>query len=548
MAFWNTKLRFFYLVFMQAVCLASGPVGADWQAGEAAMQRGDHKAALREWLPLAEQGYAKVQFNLGMMYLQGLGTDIDTGKAIEWLTKAAKSGVANAQFNLGGLYARGVGTDVDPGLAVDWFRQAAEQGHADAAYLLASAYAGGRGITQNDVEAVKWFRKAALFGNPQAQNDLGGIYSAGVLGQPQDMVEAAKWFRLAAEQNFPVAQANLALMYIGGQGVEQDEKVAVDLFRKAAEAGFDKAQFNLGLAYLAGLSVNQDQSEAINWFKKAAQQGHEKAQLKLAELGEDVGLPGNPINRLDKSASEEPRTEQKLPAKEFVAKSSATPEIGLQGESRQLNKTPVRNQEARILTAVSPSYVQPGELSPNHERGEVAESTTLPTAAEKSLDINSIIGKAKTKAEEGNPNDQYYLAGLYFQGTGIEKDLSLARYWFTKAATQGHRKAQYLLGSIYLKGLGIEANEEVGLHWLLLSAEQGYGRALYQLGLMKHRDAGEGDSSDNRAVSADYFYRAGQAFVAEGNQKGAKKAATALIKTAPNSPLNGQLSRAIESL
>ena len=33
----------------------------------AAAKRGDYATALREWRPLAEQGYAKAQFNLGVM-------------------------------------------------------------------------------------------------------------------------------------------------------------------------------------------------------------------------------------------------------------------------------------------------------------------------------------------------------------------------------------------------------------------------------------------------------------------------------------------------
>ena len=38
---------------------------ADFQKGVDAYDRGDYAAALREWKPLAEQGHASAQFNLG---------------------------------------------------------------------------------------------------------------------------------------------------------------------------------------------------------------------------------------------------------------------------------------------------------------------------------------------------------------------------------------------------------------------------------------------------------------------------------------------------
>ena len=45
----------------------------DLQAGWEAYERGDFEAVLREWRPLAEQGNANAQFNLGIMYQTGEG-------------------------------------------------------------------------------------------------------------------------------------------------------------------------------------------------------------------------------------------------------------------------------------------------------------------------------------------------------------------------------------------------------------------------------------------------------------------------------------------
>ena len=47
--------------------------GADFQKGETSFQSGDYATALREWTPLAQQGHANAQYNLGWMYRKGNG-------------------------------------------------------------------------------------------------------------------------------------------------------------------------------------------------------------------------------------------------------------------------------------------------------------------------------------------------------------------------------------------------------------------------------------------------------------------------------------------
>jgi TPR repeat protein len=67
-------------------------LAADFQAGFAAAQKGDYAAALREWTPLAEQGDAEAQFNLGVMYFEGQGDLQDYVTAHMWANIAAVNG------------------------------------------------------------------------------------------------------------------------------------------------------------------------------------------------------------------------------------------------------------------------------------------------------------------------------------------------------------------------------------------------------------------------------------------------------------------------
>ncbi len=54
------------------VFMLASPVLADFQAGFDAYNGGDYDTALKEFRPLAEQGHAQAQVNLGIIYSQGL--------------------------------------------------------------------------------------------------------------------------------------------------------------------------------------------------------------------------------------------------------------------------------------------------------------------------------------------------------------------------------------------------------------------------------------------------------------------------------------------
>ncbi|MEK9941784.1 MAG: tetratricopeptide repeat protein [Gammaproteobacteria bacterium] len=114
--------------------LASGGGGyaQDFQKGVEAAQKGDFATALREWRPLAEQGNATAQFNLGVMYRQGQGVPQDDKEAVNWYRKSAEQGYAWAQSNLGVMYGEGRGVPQDNVYAHMWFNIAASNGHDNA--------------------------------------------------------------------------------------------------------------------------------------------------------------------------------------------------------------------------------------------------------------------------------------------------------------------------------------------------------------------------------------------------------------------------------
>src|SRR3546814_11810779 len=86
---------------------------------------------------------------------------------------------------------------------------------------------GGSALPKDYAKAVSWYRKAAAQDAPNAQNELGFMYSDG-RGVPQDAAEAVSWFRKAADQGNFTAQMNLGESYAQGKGVARDDVQATD--------------------------------------------------------------------------------------------------------------------------------------------------------------------------------------------------------------------------------------------------------------------------------------------------------------------------------
>lgn len=70
---------------------------ADLQKGFDALDKGDLKTALEEWLPLAEQGDAEAQYRVGTIVYNGIG---DKGQAHLWLQRASEQGHVSAMLDL----------------------------------------------------------------------------------------------------------------------------------------------------------------------------------------------------------------------------------------------------------------------------------------------------------------------------------------------------------------------------------------------------------------------------------------------------------------
>ena len=95
---------------------------------------------------------------------------------------------------------------------------------------------------------------------------------------------------LAETSDHGYAQYYMGMMYLKGQGVDQDYKTASNWLRKASEKNIPQAQYKLGDLYFKGMGVPKDYEYAYIWFSVGASHKHNlsekainKAKTKLSE-------------------------------------------------------------------------------------------------------------------------------------------------------------------------------------------------------------------------------------------------------------------------
>jgi len=109
---------------------------------------------------------------------------------------------------------------------------------------------------------------------------LGLLYINGE-GVEEDPQKGKLFLEQAAESGNVDAQNNLGMLYL-----EKNYSAAAYWFDRAARQDFPYAQYNLAVMYLDGLGVKQNKESAIFWMQKAANQGYLIAMKTLDTIME----------------------------------------------------------------------------------------------------------------------------------------------------------------------------------------------------------------------------------------------------------------------
>jgi len=134
------------------------------------------------------------------------------------------------------------------------------------------------------------YRKASS-GNEKYQLNLGLMYLVGE-GVNQDLLLAKNWFRKSALQGNAAAQFNMGVMYYDGNSVgnKNDIKNAIFWFSKSAYQNYPGAMNNLALAYIA----NNDIDSGLLWLEKSAGRGSGYGAYLLADIyDKGIGVKKN---------------------------------------------------------------------------------------------------------------------------------------------------------------------------------------------------------------------------------------------------------------
>ncbi len=252
-----------------ALLLSVLPACADTAAGLTAFKGKDYARAYREWKASADAGQAEAEFDLGVLYAQGLGVRRDLTEAANWYRKSAGQGNAEAQFALGQMYSRGWGVPRDQADAIRWLQMAnsVESDGPPTDWAIVEGY----GTPQDPQQAATWYRQAADKGHPEAQFNLARLYASGK-GVNHDEEQAARWVSASATQGHALAMTNFGERCATGNGVPKDDKRAYFWLTLAFLHG-DKSAEKLRTAEAAKLKpaeVSEQDHAAQNWKPRMA--------------------------------------------------------------------------------------------------------------------------------------------------------------------------------------------------------------------------------------------------------------------------------------
>jgi len=131
----------------------------------------------------SNKGNTEAESLLGLLYLNGIGTNVNEDLAFKHISNAANKGFATAQYNLGRMYKYGVGCDLNYETAIEWFEKASKNGNQRASYSLGYMYFKGLSVSQNYGKAIYWFEQSEDY---MAKHYLGLSYYLGYGVEPNE--------------------------------------------------------------------------------------------------------------------------------------------------------------------------------------------------------------------------------------------------------------------------------------------------------------------------------------------------------------------------
>jgi enhanced entry protein EnhC len=427
--------------------------GYDYLTQTGAENSENYSAVFKHLFDQAVLGDSTAQFDVALMYQQGIGVTQSIDEAIKFYQLAAAQNDLPSEYHLGLIYLQGMGVTPNYQIGMEWLNDAAFKGNYYAQYALARIYEQGyrdsndhQVIAPDAEQALAMYQLSAANCYGPSQYHLAEILvrqtptdmSAEGLQQRQRQIK--RLFQGAVD--FGMVEAKLPLAFYNASDADETKQAQAFLdAQEAANNNSPDAAFLLGLMYDRGIATQADHKRALYWYEQAITN-----PMSAFILGTYIA-EGNGIRKDVEKAQD---------YLNFAAnKRFAAASFNLAILQKRQNK-PFLNDLAK---AADSGLSRAGLTLADYY---MAQEKNTPAQLQQARELY------EKYAKQGINSAQLKLGYLYEQGLGTAKDYKQALAWYTAAAEQEHKQgpAQYLLGRLYQFGLiGSAPDNSMAKQW-----------------------------------------------------------------------------------
>lgn len=279
----------------------------------------------------------------------------------------------------------------------------------------------------------EYFRNDAEKGNPPAEYNLGVTYYA-----EQKYKKALKWYLKAIEHNHPQAFYNMGVMHLKGEGVPVNQFMALKWFTFAVDLGHIKARETLKIL---------DKEHILDETHRKTQRKLRRRYLKDKDFHEFLNALKIAVARKDSRA----QNRLGVMYREGWKEASPDPKRAkdLFRESAKQGYAEARNNLGVIYSEEENDDRASKQFQKAALQGHVLAQTNLGIFYKDMAENypSAIIWLSKA-VKQGNPDAEFMLAGMHYEGKGFSLDENKALKMFTKLAKRGHERSQKFLESL----------------------------------------------------------------------------------------------------
>lgn len=356
----------------------------------------------------------------------------------DYLTDEIKKGNNDARFHLSLQVTKQNFKSIPSEKLIAWCHKMPYANLPIASLFLGFCYECGYGVQQDYVKALSCYENANQKGSIDSLYYLGEMYRLG-MGTPVNYQKAAAYLTdtVKYDTSNPKALVSLALLYMEGNGVEENQDKALELMTEANILNDLSSYYYMGVLR----EKRGECSEAVKYYRNAH---------KFSDVSEEHAL--------------------------------AAYRLGLIYEEGQ-----------GIIHDDSKSFVYYLEAA---QKGIVDAQYRVATFFENGRGTDTDRRKARTwyikAAMGGNPKAQLYLGEMYEDGfleENIKPNIDAAFSWYIRAAIAGEQAASEKAEYILSHGYNVHMDIGEALDWLRRSAANGNQGAIEELERLKKVNA-----------------------------------------------------------